>query len=150
MLRHSHASGFQTAINTEISSLQEKGTWEEIPINRASSSNVIPTMWVFKYKFDENGYLMKFKARLCVRDDLQHTKQNIYAVTLAVRLFRTFMIIVAAYDLNTRQYDAVNAFVNSLIDKTIYCKIFEGWPDNFDVFLLLHRVFYDLKQSSAL
>ena len=150
MLRHPHASGFQIAINTEISSLQEKSTWEEIPTNKISSSNVIPTMWVFKYKFDENGYLVKFKARLCARSDLQHTKQNIYAAILVVWLFRIFMIIVTVYDLNTKQYNAVNAFVNNFINETIYCKIFEGWPVNLDIFLFFHRAFYNLKQSSAL
>jgi len=27
-------------------------------------------MWVFTYKFDENGYLYKYKTRLVVRGDL--------------------------------------------------------------------------------
>ena len=33
---------------------------------------IIPLKWVFTYKFDADGFLEKFKARLCVRGDFQH------------------------------------------------------------------------------
>ena len=69
---------------------------------------------------------MKYKTRLCARDDFQHTQQNTYAATLAARIFRVPMALIAAYDLKTRQYDAVNAFANSSIDEAIYCKPPEG------------------------
>jgi hypothetical protein len=45
-------------------------------------------MWVFTYKFDEDGYLLKYKARLVVRGDLQEQYGDTYAATLAARLFR--------------------------------------------------------------
>jgi hypothetical protein len=58
---------------------------------------VIPTRWVFTYKFDEEGYLLKYKARLVVRGDLQlRQDEETYAATLAVRVFR-FLIAIAAY-----------------------------------------------------
>jgi hypothetical protein len=56
-------------------------------------------MWVFKYKFDENGYLDKFKARACVRGDLQRSLDDNYAATLACKVFRALMAIVAVGDL---------------------------------------------------
>jgi hypothetical protein len=55
---------------------------------------------MFKYKFDTNEYVEKFKARLCFRDDLQMTHQDTYAVTLAARTFRALMTIAAAFDLD--------------------------------------------------
>jgi hypothetical protein len=54
---------------------------------------------VFKYKFNTDGYLEKFKARLCARDDLQSTDQDTYAATLTAKTFRALMIISAAFDL---------------------------------------------------
>ena len=45
-------------------------------------------MWVFDYKFDEDGYLLKYKARLVVRGDLQEQYGDTYAATLAARLFK--------------------------------------------------------------
>ena len=104
---------------------------------------------MFKYKFDIEEYLIKYKIRLCARKNLQQTNQNVYAVILIIRIFKTFMIIVIVFNLNTRQYNAINAFVNSDIDEFIYCKLFDEWKEVNVLFLLL-KAFYELKQSSVL
>jgi hypothetical protein len=44
-------------------------------------------MWVFTYKFNEDRYLLKYKARLVVREDLQERYGDTYAATLAACLF---------------------------------------------------------------
>ena len=59
------------------------------------------------------------------------------------------MIIVIVFNLNTRQYNAVNVFVNNNIDEFIYCKSSDEWKKVNELLLLL-RAFYDLKQLSAL
>jgi len=33
-------------------------------------NNILPVKWVFIYKFDENGDIIGYKARLVIRDDL--------------------------------------------------------------------------------
>ena len=148
---HPHADGFRRAMETEIAALISKGTWTEVPHQTANSTPPsIPTTWVFKYKFDEEGFLTKYKARLCARGDLQKTQQDTYAATLAARIFRALMALVNAFDLETRQYDAINAFVNSEIDEPIYLRPPAGWTGNSDVLLLLLRALYGLKQSPAL
>lgn len=60
------------------------------------------------------------------------------------------MAIVAAFDLETCQYDAVNAFPNTPIDEPTFCKTPEGWTGSDHILLLLLRALYGLKQSSAL
>lgn len=152
MLKHPHASGFKQAIAVEIKALQAKGTWREVPYEDASQANKtpIPTTWVFKYKFDNEGFLTKYKARLCARGDLQHTNQDTFAATLAARIFRALMAIITAFDWETRQYDAVNAFANSEIDEPTYCKPPTGWTGSDLILLLLLRALYGLKQSPAL
>lgn len=107
-------------------------------------------MWVFKYKFDDQGWLVKFKARLVARGDLQHTGMDTFAATLAARLFRFLTAINAAFDLETRQYDAVNAFANSAINEPTFCKAPSGWIGNSNILLLLQQALYGLKQSPAL
>jgi hypothetical protein len=133
VLEHPHALGFLQAITTEIEALQSKNTWKE---------------------FDAEGYLAKYKARLCALGDLQHTEQDTYAATLAARTFRTLMALVAAFNLETRQYDAVNVFANSKINETIYCKLPEGYPGFKDkskhTLLLLQQALCGLKQSPLL
>jgi hypothetical protein len=84
-------------------------------------------MWTFLYKFDENGYLSKFKARLVARGDLQYTEEDTYAATLTAQVFRAVTAIAAAFDLETRQYDAVNAFQNANLPQPIPCECAEGY-----------------------
>jgi hypothetical protein len=67
-----------------------------VPKSEAESF-VIPTCWVFTYKFDEEGYLLKYKARLVVRGDLQPKQdEETYVATLAAQVFQ-FLIALAAY-----------------------------------------------------
>ena len=58
------------------------------------------------------------------------------------------MIIVIVFNLNIRQYNAVNVFVNNNIEKLIYCKLSDEWKEVNELFLLLQSL-YDLKQSST-
>lgn len=112
------------AVQVEIKKLQDKNTWKEVAFGTADKNGKkpIPLTWVFKYKFDEQGYLTKMKARLCVRGDLQSTDADTYAATLAIRIFRVLMAIVAYFGLETRQYNAINAFPNCDIDELTYVK----------------------------
>ncbi len=62
---------------------------------------------MFTYKNDSNDYLIKYKARIMIRSDLQDAdSQNVYAATLASKFFRMLMTLVAVYSLKTRQLDA--------------------------------------------
>jgi hypothetical protein len=71
LVRHSHADGFRKAIGKEWNDLWRKGTMKEEKLVEVSApSTILPVMWVFTYKFDEDGFLVKYKARLVVRGDL--------------------------------------------------------------------------------
>jgi hypothetical protein len=105
---------------------------------------------VFDYKTDTDGYLTKFKARLCARGDLQESiYEDTYAATLAARAFRSMVAIIAVFGLYTWQGDAVNAFAHTLIDEVIYIK----FPDGFEIAgmcILLRRALYGLRRSPLL
>ena len=92
---------------------------------------VIPLMWVFTYKFNDNGFLVKYKARLVVRGDLQRYSihDETYAATLASRTFRALMAMTAYFDLDTEQLDAINAFINSRIDEEVYVRCADGYKE---------------------
>ncbi|KAI0992165.1 hypothetical protein K3495_g16021, partial [Podosphaera aphanis] len=116
---HQYSKEFWDAMSVEYNTLSEKNTIK--PVQQTNSMNPIPLRWVFTYKVDEAGYLLKFKARICVRGDLQpETDEDNYASTLAFQVFRVLMAIVAYFDLETLQVDAVNAFCNSPLDDEIY------------------------------
>ena len=71
-------------------------------------------------KVDDQGFITRCRSRLVVRGDLQvkSTIETTYAATLAGRSFRIIMAIVAKNDLETKQFDVVNAFVNAQRDPT--------------------------------
>ena len=59
------------------------------------------------------------------------------------------MAIMAAFDLEARQYDAVNAFTNSHLDEVVYCACPEGYAMADQCWLLL-RALYGLRRSPLL
>jgi hypothetical protein len=148
MLKHPHKDGFLAAADKEYKDLERRGTFKVV--KKTQATKTLPVMWVFDYKFDMNGYLAKQKARLCVRGDLQPwTNQDTYAATLAARTFRALMAVTAAFDLEARQLDAVNAFTNSQLDETVYIE----FPDGYQMpgyCILLQRALYGLRRSPLL
>lgn len=146
---HAHVDEFKQVMRVEIATLKMKKTWTEMPYLFITNARTIHITWVFKYKFDDQDFFTKYKARLCAKNDLQKTDVDTYAVILTAQIFRVLMALVCAFDLETRQYNAINAFVNSEINESVYLRSPVDWAGN-DVLLFLHRALYGLKQSSTL
>jgi hypothetical protein len=146
MLKHRFSQEFQMIAQKKFFELKKRSTFSWI---KKTNQSRILLIWVFKYKFDIDDYLKKFKTRLCVKDDFQSIDQNTYATTFAAKTFRVLMIISTAFDLKIWQYDAVNAFINSEIDEELYS---ENSNEFFrlDYCWKLNKVLYELKQISIL
>ncbi|OLN95703.1 Retrovirus-related Pol polyprotein from transposon TNT 1-94-like protein 1 [Colletotrichum chlorophyti] len=72
-----------------------------------------------------------------------------YASTLAGRSFRSLMALIARFDLETLQLDAVNAFTNATLDETVYV----WFPPGFSrpgYCLNLRKALYGLRRSPLL
>ncbi|EED14304.1 conserved hypothetical protein [Talaromyces stipitatus ATCC 10500] len=148
VLRHKFKNQFIQAAKTEFEALNKKGTFEFVP--RPQNKHILPLTWVFKYKFDKYGKLSKFKARICVRGDLQQPNElEKRAATLAARNFRLMMALAAIFDLEIVQYDAVNAFINSLLDEEVYTLCPDGFKQSGKV-IKLRRALYGLRRSPRL
>lgn len=148
LLKHLYQNGFYAAAEKEYRGLKWQGTFQAV--SKTPKIKILLVIWVFTYKFDSDGYLIKYKARLCVQGDLQKAdyKDN-YAATLAARTFRALIAILATFDLKAFYYDAINAFTNSQMKEIIYCQT----PDGFKcagMCLFLLRALYSLRQSPLL
>jgi hypothetical protein len=86
-----------------------------------------------------------------IRDDLQKVDnaQNVYAATLASKIFRMMMTLVADFHLKIRQLDAVNVFLNVFNDEKIYCHMSNEYK-NLKKILKLFRALYDQRKSLLL
>ncbi len=147
MLSHRFSQEFQSAAIKKMTELKKREIF--LLIEKRSNQIRISLIWVFKYKFDIDDYVEKFKTRLCFRDDLQMIHQNIYATTLTAKTFRALMIIATAFDLDIWQYDAMSAFINNSIDEKIYNECFDDFV-KFDYCWKLLKTLYNLKQISIL
>lgn len=145
--KHQFQDEFIQAAHVEQQGLAKRGTYtvEDTPkISWLSQrgKRIVPLKWVFTYKFDEDGYLAKFKVCICARGDLQAvTNDETWAATLATRIFCMIVAMVAAFDLETDQLDAVNTFLNSLLDEEEYVSMPPGMSSPGKVWRLL-KVLY--------
>src|SRR6266536_159539 len=97
---HIYATEFKAAYDKEIKALFDKDMFTYINESEVLEGPLpLPLMWVLSYKFDEDRYLDRHKARLVARGDLQVDQDDTYAATLAAQTFRAIMAIVAAFDL---------------------------------------------------
>lgn len=136
-------------MDVEERSLVDKDTWAVV--DRPDNAHVIPTIWIYTYKFDDEGFLKRAKARLCVQGNKQiMTHAETRAAALAARCFRTLMSLVAAFGQDTQRFDAINAFVNSLLDEVVYVEILPGRSNSDGKVLRLLRALYGLRRSPRL
>src|SRR5438046_35623 len=105
---------------------------------------------VFTYHLDAAGYLIRHKARICVRGELQHhTGVDIYAATGAYRSFRILMALVCAFRLICHQIDFKNAFINADMDEEVYTTCPPEYGQSGKVWRLL-KALYGLRKSLIL
>jgi Reverse transcriptase (RNA-dependent DNA polymerase) len=77
------------------------------------------------------------------------TWANTRATTLAARVFRALMALVATFDLETCHLDSVNAFLNSPLAENVFCR----FPDGFKKpghCMKLNRALYGLVAEELL
>ena len=148
MLKHEYSNEFKKAADKEFNALLNKGTFKYVKKSKVNEKPLL-LIQVFTYKFDQDGFLLKHKARLVARGDLQYTAEETYVATLAAQTFRAIIAIVAAFDLETCQYNAINAFANAKLLTLIACHCAEGY-ERVGCFLWVERALYGLKTSPNL
>jgi hypothetical protein len=76
--------------------------------------------------------------------------EDTYAATLAARIFRFLVALMAAFGLKAFQYDVLNAFLNAEVNRKIFVQTLEGYVDQFGPLLQLWRALYGLKEAPLL
>ncbi len=87
MLKHSYAAQWQNTAQIEYNEINDKSIWITIDRFEAQRVKIISLKWVFIYKIDSNDFLLKFKARIIMRKNLQmiDNAQIVYAAILVLR-----------------------------------------------------------------
>ena len=96
-------------MDIEFNVLETRDTFKKV--HQPNDTTLIPTKWVWSYKFDEQGHLLKFKARLQPMNN-----EEVYASTLALKTFRILLAVICNFD----WLDAANPFVHARIDQLVH------------------------------
>ena len=145
-----HADEWLEAMREEVSKLLKAKTWETVP--RPADKNVIKSTWAFKLKRLPDGTPYRFKARFCVRGDMQ--KQDLdyfetYAPVVQWSTIRLLLTTVLQNGWKTRQVDYTNAFAQAELSETVFVeppRLF-SYGTGLDVVLKLIKSLYGLKQA---
>ena len=54
----------------ELEGLDKKGMYNMVPKSQAEERRILPLKWMFKYKFNTNSALLKYKTHIYIQDDL--------------------------------------------------------------------------------
>jgi hypothetical protein len=144
------AAKWRTAMQKELDSLQEMGTWELVPA--PMGKNIVDCKWIFRYKYDENGNVNRYKARLVAKGFSQEYGID-YLETFSpvVRLgtLRTVLAFALQKKMHIHQMDVTTAFLNGYLMEDVYMKQPPGAVDSNkpDHVCKLKRSLYGLKQA---
>ena len=105
---------FQEAMIKEIEALVARGTWRRVQRDKLpKNARVIPTTWAYKIKRTPAGDFKSFKARFCVRGDLQKKQVSdieTYSPVAQWSSVRLMLILSILLGLSTLPTDFSNAF----------------------------------------
>ena len=121
-----HFEQWVEAAKGEIKQLEDIDCWAEIPMTKATTK-VIPGTWVFKIKRAPDGTLKKFKARYCIRGDLQEGEFDTYAPVVQLSSVRLFLAWSLILSWQTCCIDFSNAFAQATLEEDIYVHIPRGF-----------------------
>ena len=117
----SHAKDWFDAAQSEIKSHDDNGTWTLVP--RPSGRKVLRNRWVWVVKYNGNGEVDRFKARLVIKGFLQQfgiDYTEIFAPVLRMEVLRLLLTIAAILNFEIHQMDVKTAFLNGFLDEEIY------------------------------
>lgn len=144
------AENWKTAMNEEMSALQENETWSLIKL--PENKRPIGCKWVYTLKTDIEGRIQKYKARLVAKGFTQREGVDFFetfAPVVRYESIRLLLALAARDDLEIANFDVKTAFLNGDLQEELYMHQPPGYEVecNESVVCKLHRSLYGLKQS---
>jgi hypothetical protein len=98
--QHPLRKAFEEAQRQHLQDHTRKSSWQVVERQQAKGHQILSSMWVFVYKTDKHGFLVKCKARLVICGNQQKLGDlPTRATTLASNTLRTLLAISAKFDL---------------------------------------------------
>ncbi|CAI7744707.1 unnamed protein product [Closterium sp. NIES-53] len=147
-LESSDAEEWKKAMESELKSIEENGTWELVELPKGRKA--ITSKWLFKIKSDGDGKIERYKSRLVAKGYQQKEKvdyKELFAPVVKPTTLRTLLAGVAIKGWVVKQMDVPTAFLNDVLEKEIFMAQPEGFDDGSGRVLRLKKALYGLKQA---
>eukprot|EP00253_Pinus_taeda_P029828 PITA_29828 len=115
-------------MDEELEQIENNNTWELVP--RPKDKNVIGTKRIFKNKLNENGEVIRNKARLVCKGYAQQEGidfEETFAPVAILEAIRTFLALSSFQKFKVFQMDMKSAFLNGDLEEEVYIE----QPDGF-------------------
>jgi hypothetical protein len=138
------------SMNEELDQIEKNDTWELVP--RPTNKNVIGSKWVYKNKMNEQGNIVRNKARLVCKGYAQIEGLDFdetFAPVARLEAIRMFLAYACHKQFKVYQMDVKSDFLNGDLKEEVYMEQPEGFQlsDNPDFVCKLKKSLYGLKQA---
>eukprot|EP00253_Pinus_taeda_P006390 PITA_06390 len=137
-------------MNEELEQIEKNNTWELVP--RPNDKNVTGIKWIFKNKLNENGDVIRNKARLVCQGYAQQEgidfEEN-FAPVARLEAIRMFLALSSFQKFKVYQMDVKYAFLNGDLEEEVYIEKLDGFILRNDPKLVcrIKNALYGLKQA---
>ena len=145
-----HDDFWTLAMQEELNQFERNNVWDLVP--RPSSQSVIGTKWVFRNKRDENGVIVRNKARLVAQGFNQEEGidyEETFAPVARLESIRMLLAFACHKGFTLFQMDVKSAFLNGYILEEVYVEQPPGFQNHKypDHVFKLKKALYGLKQA---
>ena len=112
----------------ELNQIERNKTWDIVP--RPIDKNVIGTKWVFRNKLNEDGKVIKNKARLVCKGYAQVEGidfDETFALVARLEAIRMFLALANYKNFEVYEMDVKLAFLNGEIQEEVYIEQLDGF-----------------------
>ncbi|CAG7784865.1 unnamed protein product, partial [Allacma fusca] len=118
------------AMNDEMDSHDTNGTWDLMVYPKDKRIRVLDNRWIYKVKYNPDGTVSTYKARLVIRGYRQIKGidyNETFASTVRYESIRLLLNIAASQRLAIQQFDVKTAFLHGDLDEDIYMEQPKGY-----------------------
>ncbi|KAJ9539514.1 hypothetical protein OSB04_032247 [Centaurea solstitialis] len=141
---------WRAALDAEMAAIISNYTWDLVP--KPSDANIVGNRWLFCHKFDSNGRLEHYKARLVAQGFSQQPGLDFddsFSPVVKPATIRTVLSISISRNWPIHQLDVKNAFLHGDLTETVYMRQLPGYVNGSfpDHVCRLRKPLYGLKQA---
>ena len=114
---------WHNTMREEIQTLRANKTWTLVPFH--PSINVVGSLWVYKIKFQVDGNIERYKARLVTKGFTQQESidySETFSHVIKQATVKLIFSILVLRDWKIHQFDIHNTFLNGVINEEVYMK----------------------------